>query len=145
MKRQWDPLLLLVLAGAFFWRLWPAPDGFLYRPNSLYSDLTITHWPNAHFLRHSLATWGQVPLWRPLILGGEPFAANPLSGLWYPPNVLLLILPLTFAFNLLFVLHTAWAGWGVYRLVRSIGASWAGGLLAALAVMFAPKAVAHLA
>jgi hypothetical protein len=135
----------LLLAGLFFWRLWLMPGGFLYRPNSVYSDLTITHWPNALFIRRSLATWGQVPLWRHLILGGEPFAANPLSGLWYPPNLLLLVLPLTFAFNLLFVLHTAWAGWGTYRLTRSLGASCAGGLLAAFTVMFTPKAIAHLA
>ncbi|MBN1810214.1 MAG: YfhO family protein [Anaerolineae bacterium] len=145
MRRIWVYLMLLVLAVVFFWRLWPAPDGFLYRPNSDDSDLMITHWPNALFIRQSLATWGQVPLWRHLILGGEPFAANPLSGLWYPPNLLLLILPLTVAFNLLFVLHMAWAGWGAYRLARSIGASWAGGLLAALTVMLTPKAMAHLA
>lgn len=138
-------LLMLVLAAAFFWRLCFAPDGFLYRPNSAYSDLTITHWPNALFIRQSLARWGQVPLWRPLILGGEPFAANPLSGMWYPPNWMLLVLPLTPAFNLLFILHAAWAGWGGHRLARSMGASHAGGLLTAFTLMFAPKAVAHLA
>lgn len=137
--------LLLVVAAIFFWPVWRAPDGFLYRPNSDISDLTVTHWPNALFIRHSLATWGQVPLWRPLILGGEPFAANPLSGLWYPPNLLLLVLPLSFAFNLLFVLHAAWAGWGGYALARSVGGSRAGGLLAACTVMFTPKAIAHLA
>ncbi len=145
MRRWRIALLVLVLAATFFWRLWFTPDGFLYRPNALYSDLTITHWPNALFVRDSLARWGQVPLWRSLILGGEPFAANPLSGLWYPPNLLLLIFPLTLTFNLLFVLHTAWAGLGGYLLARSVGASYAGGLLAALGLMFAPKAVAHLA
>lgn len=143
--RRWLPLLLLALALLLFWRLWPSPGGFLYRPNSSYSDLTVTHWPNALFIRRSLAVWKQLPLWRPLILSGEPFAANPLSGLWYPPNVLLLILPLTVAFNLLFVLHTAWAGWGAHRLARSAGASPAGALLASVLVMLAPKAVAHLA
>lgn len=143
--RRWVYLLLLVLAVALFWRLWFTHGVFLYRPAGDYSDLTITHWPNALFVRHSLATWGQVPLWRHLILGGEPFAANPLSGLWYPPNLLLLIFPLTLAFNLLFVLHTAWAGWGAYRLARSLGTSQAGGLLAAFVIMLTPKAVAHLA
>lgn len=143
--RRWTHLLLLALAAGFFWPCWFVPDGFLYRPNSDISDLTITHWPNALFIRRSLSSWEQVPLWRHLILGGEPFAANPLSGLWYLPNFLLLVLPLTFAFNLLFVLHTAWAGWGAYRLTRSIGASSSGSLLAALTVMLTPKAVAHLA
>ena len=145
MRRCHLPLLLLALAAVFFWRLWLAPDGFLYPPESLYSDLTITHWPNALFIRHSIETWGQIPLWRPLILGGEPFAANPLSGLWYPPNLLLLILPLAPAFNLLFILHTAWAGWGGYWLARSTESTRAGGLLAAFTLMFASKAVAHLA
>jgi hypothetical protein len=146
MMRRWVlPLLLVALAAAFFWRLWLAPDGFLYRSNSLYSDLTITHWPNALFIRDSLATWRQVPLWRPLILGGQPFAANPLSGLWYPPNLLLLVLPLTPTFNLLFVLHTAWVGWGGYKLARATEASRAGGLLAAFTLMLAPKALVHLA
>jgi hypothetical protein len=144
-RRALLPLLLLGLASAFYYRLVMEPTGFIYRPNSAYSDLTITHWPNALFIRRSLATWGQVPLWRPLIFGGHPFAANPLSGLWYPPNLLLLILPLTPAFNLLFILHAAWGGWGGHRLARSTGASRAGALLAALTVMFAPKAVAHLA
>jgi hypothetical protein len=144
-KRLWPYALLLALAAGFFWPLARAPDGFLYPPNSDFSDLTITHWPNALFIRHSLATWGQVPLWRPLILGGEPFASNPLSGLWYPPNLLLLVFPLTLAFNLLFVLHATWAGCGAYQLARSIGASHAGSLLAAFTVMFAPKSVAHLA
>ena len=145
MKRRWVPWLLLSLAAAFFWRLWLAPDSFLYPPDGIHSDLTITHWPNALFIRRALRTWGQVPLWRPSILGGESFAANPLSGLWYPPNLLLLILPLTPAFNLLFILHTAWAGWGGYGLARTMGASRAGGLLAAFTLMFTPKAVAHLA
>jgi len=145
-RRRWlVPLALLAVAAAFFWKLAPAPDGFLYRPNSEFSDLTITHWPNALYIRQMLAEYGQVPLWRSLILGGEPFAANPLSGLWYPPFWLLLVLPLTPAFNLLFVLHMAWAGWGACRLARSTGASLWGGLLAALVVMLAPKAVAHLA
>jgi len=136
------PLLLAVL---FFWRLWPALNGFIYPFGSAYSDLTITHWPNAFFIRRCLTKWGQIPLWRSLILSGEPFASNPLSGLWYPPNLLLLLLPLTFAFNLLFLLHTVWVGWGGYLMARAMGASRAGGLLAAFVLMFAPKAVAHLA
>lgn len=146
MLSRWRPYwLLFALAAASFWRLWLTPDGFLYPPGSDYSDLTITHWPNALYIRHSLSTWGQVPLWRHLIMSGGPFVANPLSGLWYPPNMLLLLLPLTCAFNLLFILQTAWAGWGAYRLARSVGASLAGSLLAALTVMLTPKALAHLA
>jgi len=137
--------LLLALSVLFFWPFLIMPDGFICRPNGFYSDLVITHWPNALFVRRSLATWGQVPLWRSLILSGEPFAANPLSGLWYPPNLLLLVLPLTVGFNALFVLHAAWAGGGGYSLARSMGASKSGALVAGLALMFSPKSIAHLA
>ncbi|MBN1953788.1 MAG: YfhO family protein [Anaerolineae bacterium] len=144
--REWMvPLALLLLAALFFWPLWIHPDSFFYPPDGRYTDLAVTHWPNALFIRYSLQSWGQVPLWRPLIMSGAPFAANPLAGLWYSPNWLLLLLPLTPAFSLLFVLHTAWAGWGGYRLVRSLGGTRSGGLVAAFTLMFAAKALAHLA
>ncbi len=143
-KDWWVAALLLVLAALFFWRLWLNPAGLIYPPTGYSSDLTVTHWPNALFIRRSLAQYRQLPLWRPLILSGEPFAANPLSGLWYPPNMLLLVLPLNLAFNLLFLLHTVWAGWGGYKLTRALGAAPVGATLAALALAFAPKAVAHL-
>ena len=136
---------LFALALLFFFPLVLDPSGFIFHPNSHFSDLTITHWPNALFIRRAIFRHGQIPLWRPLILSGEPFAANPLSGLWYPPNLLLLVLPLTPAFNLLFVFHMAWAGTGGYRLARRLGASRVGALLAALTLMWAPKSIAHLA
>src|SRR5690606_18215979 len=109
------PLLLPVLI------LLPALGGFPYpSAEAAYSDLTISHYPNAIFLRRSLAQ-GEIPLWSPAILGGAPFAANPLSSLWYPPAWLALVLPLPFAFNLLVVLHLLWGSWGLYRLLRPAG------------------------
>ncbi|NLE44956.1 MAG: hypothetical protein GX620_09570 [Chloroflexi bacterium] len=145
MQVRWVLLLLCVSSLMVFFRIVVQPDGFIYRPNSGVSDLTITHWPNALFVRNTLTAWRQLPLWRPLILSGEPFAANPLSGIWYPPNLLLIVFPVTMAFNLLFVAHAVWSGLGAFRLARSTGASDAGGILASLTVMLAPKAIAHLA
>ena len=85
--------------------LFPTIGQFPFPPASPFSDLVITHFPNAVFIRNSLATWNEIPLWSNTILSGYPFAANPLSGLWYLPGWLAIILPIPFGFNLLICLH----------------------------------------
>lgn len=77
-------------------------------------------------------------------MGGAPFAADPLTGLWYPPNWLTVFLPLPFAFNLLLVLHLAWAGWGLYRWARADGFGFWPALLGGLAFAGMPKLIAHI-
>ncbi|HEX2980018.1 MAG TPA: hypothetical protein VHO48_07125, partial [Anaerolineaceae bacterium] len=67
------PILILV----------PIAGQFLFQPGSNYSDLLISHYPNALFLKQMLVEWRQLPLWSSTILSGAPFAANPLSGIWY--------------------------------------------------------------
>ena len=109
-----------------------------------YSDLAITHWPNAVFMREALRETGRLPLWRPLIMAGAPFAANPLSGLWYPPNLLLLFLPLPAAFNLLLALHLLWGGLGMYRLGQQFRLSRGAALVAAAAWVLTPRTIAHM-
>src|SRR4051812_31866092 len=55
-----------------------------------FSDAILSHWPNALFFQESVRA-GSWPLWRPLIMSGQPFAANPLNKVWYPPQWLLVI------------------------------------------------------
>src|SRR6185503_8847103 len=101
-----DPRLLFSLWAVLL--MWPVllhPDWVLMQPGAQFSDLLISHWPNAEFIRSSLFEFGQFPLWNPSILSGAPFAADPLAGLWYLPNWITVILPLPFAFNLLLALH----------------------------------------
>jgi len=126
-------LLLLPILGRF-----PYPSA-----EAAYSDLTISHYPNALYLLQALKDWGQMPLWSPTILGGYPFAANPLSGLWYPPGWLALLLPLPLGFNLVVALHLLWGGIGMYRLLRGEGLGHHAGLCGALAFAAMPKLFAH--
>jgi hypothetical protein len=128
------PLLLLIPTMASF----PYPS-----LGAAYSDLTISHYPNAIFFRESIANWGEIPLWSSTIMGGYPFAANPLSGLWYPPGWLALILPLPLGFNLLTGLHLVWGGIGLYKLLRAEGLGMPGALLAGLSFGLLPKMFAH--
>jgi hypothetical protein len=118
--------------GVIFWR------------GGAYSDLLISHWPNAAFVRHSLVEWGQVPLWNPMILSGAPFAADPLSGLYYPPNWLAFAIAPGVAFNLLAWLHIAWGGLGTWKLSRALGVSSGPAIVAGLAFGGMPKLIGHI-
>jgi len=128
------PLLLLLPAlGAF-----PYPSA-----DAPYSDMTLAHYPNAVYLRQTLLTEQRIPLWSPLILSGSPFAANPLSGLWYPPGWLALLFSLPLGFNLLVLAHLLWGGLGMYLLLRSEGLGHPAALLGAAGFEALPKLFAH--
>ena len=121
-----------------------APTAFPYLVGASYTDLAITHWPNTWFLRHSLLNIGQIPLWNPNILSGMPFAADPLSGLWYPPSWLALPFPSVAGLNLLFGLHLVLAGVGMAALCRRLGLGIAPAVIAGLAYGGLPKLVGHI-
>ena len=134
----------LVAATLWLSPLVSQPDGVPFQPGAQHSDLLVSHLPNLLLLKRSLQDWGQVPLWNPMILSGAPFAADPLSGLFYPPNWLLLILPLGLGFNLLLWLHLAFAGYGTYRLLRNEDVGTPAAILAGLAFGGLPKLVGHV-
>lgn len=125
--------------------LFPTIGQFPFPPASPYSDLVITHFPNAVFIRNSLATWNEIPLWSNTILSGYPFAANPLSGLWYLPGWLAIILPIPFGFNLLICLHLLVGGVGLYLFLRSENLSPISALAGAISFELMPKIFAHYA
>ena len=87
---------------------------------------------------------GLFPLWEDTILGGQPFAANPLNKVAYPPQWLALILPPALHLNLLLVLHLLLAGWGMARWLKQMGLREEAALFGALAYALAPKVIAHL-
>lgn len=143
-RRPSSEKLLVLMVTVFFFSQLEWPVNMLYPPASPYSDLMLTHWPNAQLVRQSVwqdHTW---PLWNPRQFAGLPFAANPLSGLWYPLNAVLLILPLSLAFNLLLLFHLCLGGLGMMVLVRRLGAQGSGPLVAGLAWALTPKLWAHL-
>src|SRR5512135_2853427 len=94
-------LVLLTITLALFAPVLAHPDGLIYPPRGEFTDLTVTHWPNIQFAVESLRATGRLPLWRPAIMSGTPFAANPLSGLHYIPHAVFLVLPLAIGFNVL--------------------------------------------
>jgi len=138
------PAAFIFMACLFLWPLTLHPNFVPFPARGQYSDLLITHLPNAGYLRSALTRYGQVPLWNAQIFAGQPFFADPLAGLWYPPDWLLLVLPLPLGFNLLFILHLAWAGYGLLRFLQSEGLNRGPALLGALAFAGTPKLIAHI-
>ncbi|MCC6904938.1 MAG: hypothetical protein IT326_03785 [Anaerolineae bacterium] len=87
---------------------------------------------------------GQWPLWNPYRMLGQPFAANPLSKAWYPPQWLVFLLPPVQHLNVMIYLHMVAAAAGIACWMRSGGLSRAAALFAAVSWALLPKSMAHL-
>ena len=77
---------------------------------------------------------GHWPLWDRGAWGGQPIAADPQAGIFYPPNWLWLVLPVLRAYAVLIVAHAAFGALGMYALVRWRGGSQAAATLAGIAL-----------
>ncbi|HBR17856.1 MAG: hypothetical protein A3G39_08375 [Deltaproteobacteria bacterium RIFCSPLOWO2_12_FULL_43_16] len=78
---------------------------------------------------------GEFPLWNPYYYSGIPLLATLQPAVFYPLNILLLILPFDLAFNWLIILHFFLAGIFTFLLLRELGASIVGALIGALIFM----------
>lgn len=141
MKLPRKAILLLLFPLAFLIFL---GGDFAYPVRGSYSDLAISHYPNAIFLRQSIAD-GELPLWSPLLFAGYPFAANPLSGLHYPPGWFALLFPLPFGFNLSAALHLVVAGLGMFCFLRNEGLDDWSSVIGAFVFQAMPKLISHYA
>jgi hypothetical protein len=145
--RRWlAPAGFLALAALYLWPLAIQPGRVAYPPRSSYTDLLVSHLPNAAYVRNSLAAGHGLPLWNAQLFAGQPLAADPLAGLWYPPNWLLFlpIVSLAVGFNLLLWVHLAWAGLGMYTFLRSSGVGAGAAMVGAAALAGTPRLIAHL-
>lgn len=64
---------------------------------------------------------GEWPLWTAMLGLGAPLLANYQLAALYPPNWVLLFLPLDYGHNLLMVAHWVWTGVGMVALTRRLG------------------------
>jgi hypothetical protein len=142
--RRWVVLVIAAAAALYLWPITRQPQAFPFAPGAAYSDVLIAHLSSAQFLRRAVATWGEIPLWNPTLLSGMPFAADPLSGLWYPPLWALAAIPTAAVVNLIFWAHVALAGCGMTLLLRSEKLSWLSALIGGLAFAGMPKLVGHV-
>ncbi len=100
-----------------------------------YSD--VAHWtlPARWFVRDSLLR-GELPGWNPLQGIGFPIFADPLYGVFYPPNWLFLLVPPDWVASLVTwqdFAHLVWGGVGMYLLARRLARSPVAACVAGLA------------
>ena len=108
------------------------------------SDAFLAHWPNSLYLRTSILDYGRLPLWNPERMLGLPFAANPLSKVWYPPSWIVILIPPTMSLNLLIYLHAGLMAFGGIRLARRLGLGPAALAMLVIGWSLNPKIIAHL-
>ncbi|MCJ7502364.1 MAG: hypothetical protein MUP80_04810, partial [Acidobacteriia bacterium] len=103
-----------------------------------YRDVFSYSYPHAGFI-HEICRQGHLPYWNPYLNYGEPVLANPNFLFFYPSTLLLVLLPLDFAYQLHYILHFALAAVGTYLLARRWAESrWAAFLAAAVFAFSGP-------
>nr|BAL57568.1 hypothetical conserved protein [uncultured Chloroflexota bacterium] len=120
--------LVLLLPLILFWR-WLLKGEVLF-----WGTILFQFWPWRH-LAKTIALSGQWPLWNPLSGNGTPLLANLQTAFLYPPNLLLLFLPVEHGLTLSVVLHLILAGLGMYVYARHLELSPFAATLSALAYM----------
>ena len=105
----------IVTLGALI--LWFCQDIIFTEQVPFFRDLGPYFYPLRFGLYENFRS-GELPLWNRHLAMGFPLLAAFQSGVFYPPHLLLLLLPFFSACRTLFVLHFLIAGVGTYRLCR---------------------------
>lgn len=119
--------LLVLLASGMFLPALVSREVFVVRDHFDYFQ------PLRYFTAQELRA-GNLPLWNPYSASGEPWLANPQTGVFYPPAWLFLVLPFATAYVLHLFFHVVLLGWGGHLLFSRI-ASREAAMLGAAALM----------
>lgn len=135
----------MIVIGAcltFKWMAVPSDSRFLGS-----SDVWQYYGPIASFLDYCLHH-GELPIWNPLYFCGQPFAANPQSFLFYPPNLIRSLL--TFGptplkthtgIAIMVIFQLLLGGMSAFFLARRHALSYGAALVAAFAFVFSAPLV----
>ncbi|PYQ52802.1 MAG: hypothetical protein DMF59_03580 [Acidobacteria bacterium] len=123
--------LITILALAMFARPLFRGEVLTFRDHSDYFQ--PLHYFTADELRHS-----RLPLWNPYNASGEPWLANPQTGIFYPPAWIFLVLPFATAYVLFLFLHVVLLGCGAFLLFSRIGSPRAAFIGALMLMLFGP-------
>lgn len=86
------------------------------------TDLGYYFMPPKYLYTYVIKTF-EIPLWNPHNFSGLPLMATLQPGVFYPPNILYLLLPFNIAWNWLIILHFTFSGISMFYLIRYIGGS----------------------
>ncbi len=118
LANRWSagPFLLFIILLPFllFWR-WIFKGEVLF-----WGTLLLQFWPWHHLAKMSMLA-GEWPLWNSLLGNGAPLLANLQTAVFYPLNLLYLLLPVEHGLTFSVVLHLILAGIFMVLYTRQIG------------------------
>jgi hypothetical protein len=107
--------------------------GFLISPRS---DQYIGGYIVCEFGTHWWKATGHIPQWNPYVFGGVPYIAGAANGdVFYPMQLLRMLVPCDVALTWSYIIHEFLAGWFTYLFLRAFGLSFYGALFGGLAYM----------
>lgn len=133
-------LLLITLVILFFTPFFIQPKLLTEKNN----DLGRTYIPIFRFLNDSFSKNKSLPLWRSEQMMGETFVGNPLSILFYPANVLFLMLPVNLASVSYYAIHLIIAAAATFFLAKSFKFSDLAAFSVGIFYTFSNKLLLHI-
>ncbi|OGO47561.1 MAG: hypothetical protein A2Z30_06600 [Chloroflexi bacterium RBG_16_64_43] len=133
----WWPTLIVLATSLVI--LWPAIGG----GQAIFWGVPLLQFQPWHQFAKTTVLAGHLPLWNPLVGMGAPLLANAQSALLYPPNWLLLAIPVEVGHAWLIIFHWVLAGAGMSRLARRLGLGLLAQSVAALAFSLSGYVVAR--
>ncbi|MGC8878689.1 MAG: YfhO family protein [Anaerolineae bacterium] len=111
---RFAPIVFLILLPLLvFWRL-------VFAGEVLYWGVPITQFYPWHTLINQALAAGHLPLWTDLLGNGAPLLANHQTAFFYPPNLLMRLLPVEHALGYGVVLHILGAGLAAWMWGRTL-------------------------
>lgn len=108
------------------------------------TDFVNFNYPHDLFAARSLQQ-GELPLWNPYLSAGQPLAADPNIGFWYPLRLLLLLVDFSYqTMTYLLIFHYFLAGLFTYALARDLGVGRWGSIVAGIGFMFSGFLIAQM-
>lgn len=136
--RRWVPLVVICgLPLVLFWKL-------ILGGRVLYWGTPVLQFYPWRQVAVEMVRAGAVPLWNHYLGNGAPLVANLQSAVFYPPNLIYLLVPVERAMGYSVVMHVALAGLFMYLYARSIALSRFASLVAALSYMFSGFLISRL-
>lgn len=129
-------LVLIFAASLYYLPIFINPKLLLERGN----DLQEFFWPVYYYIKKQILESYSLPLWNSLFLSGTPLLPDPQFSLFYPFNLLFILLPINSAFLLYFVLHSILGSLGIYLLsTKAFNLSKISGVFAAVLYLSTPR------
>src|SRR6266480_4022545 len=133
------PLFLLLIILVFYHKIFLHPTEMITA-----SDVIGTYALEKWFFAYSIKTLHSFPLWNPYIFSGTPFPGNLTAALFYPLNLLYVLIPSDVAFGFMYVIDVYLISLFTYLFARKIKLDQISSFTAAIIFSFSASVAARI-